>query len=71
MARAGWEDERLLVGQGGAGDLQGAVDAKGAAGGRQILAAVMAVDFAVCAVPCHIPVATLLHLQFLHAKEGT
>ena len=71
MARAGWEDECLLVGQGGAGDLQGAVDAEGASGGRQVLAAVVAVDFAVCAVPCHIPVTALLHLQFLHAKEGT
>lgn len=65
MAGAGREDERLFVGQGGA------VDAEGPAGGRQVLAAAMAVDFAVCAVPCHIPVATLLHLHFLHAKEGT
>lgn len=79
MAGAGREDERLLVGH-----LQGAVDGKwgGAAATsaarRQVLAAVVvmmmmaAVDFAVRrAVPCHIPVATLLHLQFLHAKEGT
>lgn len=79
MAGAGREDERLLVGH-----LQGAVDGKGwgaaatAAARRQVLAAVVvmmmmaAVDFAVRrAVPCHIPVATLLHLQFLHAKEGT
>lgn len=71
MACAGREDERLFVWQGGAGDLQGAVDAEGAGGGRQVLAAAVAVDFAVCAVPCHIPVATLLHLHFLHAKEGT
>lgn len=81
MAGAGREDERLLVGH-----LQGAVDGNGgdaaatSAARRQVLAAVVvvmmmmmaAVDFAVRrAVPCHIPVATLLHLQFLHAKEGT
>ena len=79
MASAGWEDERLLVVQRGAGHLQGAADAEGGDAGRHVLAAaaagaaaaVVAVDFAVRAVPCHIPVATLLHFQFLHAKEGT
>lgn len=71
VPRACWEDDGLFVRDAGVGDLEGGVDGccGGCLGGLHVLA--LAVDFAVCAVPSHIPVRTRLHFQFLHATEGT